>query len=374
MTSNDKRQPAVMVTRTSLPPLEEYVAMLRKVWDSHWVTNDGPFVQQLERQLQEFLAVPDLCYVSNGTVALQLAVKALGLSGEVITTPFSYVATSGVLLWEGCTPVFADIRPGDLTIDPRQVEAAITAKTTAILATHIYGFPCDVDALQDIANRHGLKIVYDAAHAFGCKLNGRPLISHGDASCLSFHATKVFHTVEGGAVVVNGGDAVARNVRLMRAFGQDGDRHLTIGINAKNSELHAAMGLCNLPRLERTGRARRIQHQRYVKLLGGGAVEMPKSTATGFEYNYAYFPILMPDESALLRVQELLARINVYPRRYFYPALNKIAYVNGAPCPLAEDAALRVLCLPMSELVTEGLQEEIAAIIIKAAAGSQASR
>jgi dTDP-4-amino-4,6-dideoxygalactose transaminase len=362
-----KQRPPVMVTRTALPPFDEYVEKLRAIWESHWVTNDGILVKQLEEGLRNFLGVPHLCYVSNGTVALQLAIKALKLSGEVITTPFSYVATSGALLWEGCTPVFADVRAGDLTIDPALVEAAITPRTTAILATHIYGFPCDVEALLTIAQRHRLKIIYDAAHAFGCKFNGRALVSYGDASCLSFHATKVFHTVEGGAVIMNGSEGAARSVELMRAFGQEEDRHICMGINAKNSELHAAMGLCNLPRLPQTGALRRSLHEEYARLLTGSRLKIPRPQATSFEYNYAYFPVLMPSEGALLRAQQVLAGINVYPRRYFYPALNRLAYIDGASCPIAEDASSRVLCLPMSELVTHELQREIAELLIAAA-------
>jgi dTDP-4-amino-4,6-dideoxygalactose transaminase len=359
MRERDGQGEPVMVTRTSLPPIDEYLGYLREIWQSHCVTNDGPLVRQLEDRLQRFLGVPDVCYTNNGTTALQIAVKALRLSGEVITTPFSYVATAGVLLWEGCTPVFVDVRPRDLTIDPILVAAAVTPKTSAILATHIYGFPCDVDALHDVARRHGLKVVYDAAHAFGCRLNGRALASYGDASCLSFHATKVFHTVEGGAVVANGSETTGRSVRLMRAFGHEGDEHYCVGINGKNSELHAAMGLCNLSGLEATLGTRKRLHDRYTGLLGNGVLEVPVPQASRFEYNHAYFPVLLPDEDTLLRAREALARINVFPRRYFYPALSRIPYFDGASCPIAESAASRVLCLPMSELVTPSLQQEI---------------
>ena len=353
----------VMVTRATLPPLEEYVGYLKQIWATHHLTNHGPLVSELERQLREHLASPHLWFVNNCTTALQLTLKALGIEGEIITTPFSYVATTGVILWEHCTPVFVDIRPSDLTIDPDQIEAAITPKTRAILATHVYGFPCDVAAIGAIATRHNLKVIYDAAHTFGCRLDGRALASYGDVSCLSFHATKLFHTVEGGAVVINGDDALAERVRLMRAFGHHGDDHFCVGINGKNSEFHAAMGLCNLPRYPANLKQHRIQHSIYSRLLSDGPLRVPRSQAKGLEYNSAYFPVLLADEPALLRSVASLSRLNIHPRRYFYPSLNRLPYINGGRCPVSDQAAKAVLCLPMSGQVTPGLQEEIVAIL-----------
>jgi dTDP-4-amino-4,6-dideoxygalactose transaminase len=355
----------IMVTRATLPPLEEYVAQLSRIWNSHVLTNNGPVVRELEQRLRDYLGCPDLWFVTNCTTALQLTIKALSLQGEVITTPFSYVATTGVILWENCTPVFVDVRPGDLTIDPDRIEAAITPNTRAILATYVYGFPCDVAAIEAIAHRHGLKVIYDAAHAFGCRLGGRALATYGDVSCLSFHATKLFHTVEGGAVVINGDPTLAERIRLTRAFGHHGEDHRHLGINGKNSEFHAAMGLCNLPRVAENLRRHRLQHEGYSRLFAGSPLRVPSPQANDLEYNYAYFPILLPDEFALQRSVAALARANIYPRRYFYPSLNQISYVKGARCPVAENAARTVLCLPMSEVVTPALQELIASTLLE---------
>jgi dTDP-4-amino-4,6-dideoxygalactose transaminase len=353
-----QREP-IMVTRATLPPLEEYIGYLEQIWSSHLLTNNGPLVRKLEDQLRDYLGSPHLWFVNNCTTALQITIKALGLQGEIITTPFSYVATTGVILWENCIPVFVDIRPGDLTIDPEQIEAAITPRTCAILATHVYGFPCDVAAIEAIARRHGLKVIYDAAHAFGCRLDGRPLAAYGDVSCFSFHATKAFHTTEGGAIVVNGDPGLAERVRLMRAFGHQGDDHRFLGVNGKNSEFHAAMGLCNLPRFATNLALRRIQHDGYSRLLAGSPLRLPRPQAKDLSYNYAYFPVLLPDELAVLRSLSSLAQLDIHPRRYFYPSLNRVPYVNGRDCPISEQASKTVLCLPMSEQVTSVLQETI---------------
>lgn len=359
---NSQREP-IMVTRATLPPLQEYVGYLEQIWSSHLLTNNGPLVRKLEDQLRDYLGSPHLWFVNNCTTALQITIKALGLQGEIITTPFSYVATTGVILWENCIPVFVDIRPSDLTIDPELIEAAITPRTCAILATHVYGFPCDVGAIEAIARRHGLKVIYDAAHTFGCRLAGRALATYGDVSCLSFHATKLFHTVEGGAVVINGDSALAERIRLMRAFGHHGDDHQCIGINGKNSEFHAAMGLCNLPRFNANLARHRAQHENYSRLLAGSPLRIPHSRARELEYNYAYFPVLLPDESAVLHSLTALAKHNIYPRRYFYPSINRVSYINGTRCPVSEQAAQSVLCLPMSGVVTTALQEEITTAI-----------
>jgi dTDP-4-amino-4,6-dideoxygalactose transaminase len=355
----------VMVTHAALPPLAEYVSYLTRIWDSHWLTNNGPLVRELEHKLRDYLECPQLWFVNNGTTALQLAIKALGLTGEIITTPFSYVATTGTILWENCTPVFVDVRERDLTIDPQLVEAKITSRTQAILATHVYGFPCDVDALGRIARRHNLKIIYDAAHAFGCRLHGRSLASFGDVSCLSFHATKLFHTVEGGAVVINSDAALTERVRLMRAFGHHGDHHQCIGINGKNSEFHAAMGLCNLPLLPTTLARRREQHRLYDEKLCGSRVSPLTVQMAGFEYNHAYYPVLLPSEAHLLESMVQLAADGIVPRRYFYPALNRLPYVDAARCAVAEDAAARVLCLPLSEVVTAETIERVSAGLLR---------
>ncbi len=314
--------------------------------------------------MRTHLGVSHLWFVNNGTTALQIALKALDLKGEVITTPFSYVATTGAILWENLTPVFVDIRPGDLTLDPAKIEAAITPRTSAILATHVYGFPCDTDTIATLARRHGLRVIYDAAHAFGCTVDGRSLAAFGDISCLSFHATKPFHTIEGGAVVINGNPELAERVRLMRAFGHHGDTHYCLGINGKNSELHAAMGLCNLPRLPELTAQRAAQIAGYRQLLASvPQIQNLTSGIANFRANGGYCPILLPNEPAVLRALASLAAIGVHPRRYFHPALNRLPYLAHAACPVAESAAARVLCLPISDRVTPALQEQIVDVL-----------
>ncbi len=236
----------IYVTRTFLPPRAEYDAWLDKAYASHVLTNNGPIHRELEETLRARFDVPHLRLMANGTLAIQLAIRALGVTGKVITTPFSYVATTSAILWEGCEPVFVDIDPHTCCIDPTLIEAAITPDTTAILATHVYGIPCDVEAIDAIAKRHGLKVIYDAAHAFDVQYKGRSILAYGDASTLSFHATKLFHTVEGGAVVLHQ-EQHDKDLRLLRSFGHIGDEHFSLGMNAKMSEVHAAMGMAVLP-------------------------------------------------------------------------------------------------------------------------------
>jgi dTDP-4-amino-4,6-dideoxygalactose transaminase len=336
------------VSRPSLPPFDEYVAMLHGIWTRNHLTNAGPLVVELERQLAAALGVKHCLFVTNGTIAWQLAFRALELRGEVITTPFSYVATTSSLAWEGCTPVFADIEPDSLTLSASRAEALVTDRTSAIVATHVYGNPCDVEALGDVARRHGLRIVYDAAHAFGASFAGRALSAHGDVATLSFHATKLFHTVEGGAVVTDD-DEIARRVAYLRNFGHDGyERFHGIGINGKNSEVHAAMGLCLLPRVPALVAERRELSLRYdATLLGRTDVVRPVIRA-GTTYNYAYYPILLPNGEAVRAVQGHLEQHGVLSRRYFYPSLSgALAYVAPGDVPVALDAAERVLCLPL---------------------------
>ncbi|MBI5767164.1 MAG: DegT/DnrJ/EryC1/StrS family aminotransferase [Verrucomicrobia bacterium] len=357
----------ITVTKTSLPPLAEYVAYLEKIWSSHHLTNNGPLLRELEARLRDRLGARHVWFVSNGTIALQLALHAANVTGEVLTTPFSYVATTGAVLWQNATPVFVDIDRATLTIDPRKLAAALTPRTSAILATHVYGFPCAVDALQAFAREHRLKLIYDAAHTFGCELDGRSLASYGDVSCLSFHATKVFHTVEGGAVVINGDDVLAERVKLTRAFGQFGDDHRCVGINGKNSELHAAMGLCNLPRVAGIIAQRQEQFQRYHELLADSFLELPAPPAEsqGFRHNYAYCPVILPSEATLRAVMTRLEAGGIRARRYFFPSLNRLAYLKSTSCcPVAEDIATRILCLPMSADVTAAVQYRIADLLL----------
>jgi len=327
-----------------LPPLDEYVTYLTGVWERARLTNNGPLLLQLEAELSRYLAIPYVHVTANGTVALQLAIRALGLAGEILTTPFSYVATTSAILWENCTPVFVDIDPHTFCLDATLLEAAITPRTCAILATHVYGLPCDVEAIEAVAQRHQLKVIYDGAHAFGTKVRGRSLLSYGDVATCSFHATKLFHMGEGGAVLVHD-QQLAIEINLLKSFGHVGDEHLSLGINGKNSELHAAMGLCLLPRVPDFIRERATLYHQYRRALAGLPLAYPVVPADT-EYNYAFFPVVLEDETALLHVKALLAEHDIDTRRYFYPSLNLLPYVAGASCPVSEDISRRVLCLP----------------------------
>lgn len=288
--------------------------------------------------------MPHVHFTSNGTIALQLAIRALELTGEVITTPFSYVATTSAILWERCQPVFVDIENRTFCIDADKIEAAITPRTSAILATHVYGYPCDVVKIEAIARRHGLKVIYDGAHAFGSLVGGRALLSYGDIATCSFHATKLFHTGEGGAIVVKD-DALSKKVGLLKSFGHVGDEHIMLGINGKNSELHAAMGLCLLPRVPAIIEERAALHKQYRQQLAGLPLRFP-SQPDDTDYNFAYFPVLFASEAQALEAKALLAEYEVDTRRYFFPSLNRLPYHTGASCPVSEDVSERMLCLP----------------------------
>lgn len=336
----------ITVTQSFLPPLEEYTAYLAGIWERARLTNNGPLLLQLEAELSRYLDVPYVHVTSNGTIALQLAIRALELTGEIITTPFSYVATTSAILWENCVPVFVDIEDQTFCIDAELIEAAITPRTTAILATHVYGYPCDVRRIEAIAQRHGLRVIYDGAHAFGTRVAGRSLLSYGDITTCSFHATKLFHTGEGGAMLVND-QALSQKINLLKSFGHVGDEHFALGINGKNSELHAAMGLCLLPRVAGFIETRAALYHTYRQELAGLPLGYPV-VPTDTNYNYAYFPVLFEDEAQLLLTKALLSEHEIDTRRYFFPSLNHLPYLPGdaASCPVSEDAALRVLCLP----------------------------
>lgn len=335
----------IHVTKTFLPPLTEYTSRLEEVWERGWITNHGACVQELEAALAERLDIAHVTAVSNGTAALQIAIQALGVTGDVITTPFSYVATTGSILWQQRRPVFADIDRSTFCIDPHEIESAITPQTTAIMATHVYGYPCDVEGIEKVARKHGLKTIYDGAQSFGTRLNGRSLAIHGDVTAYSFHATKLFHTIEGGGLATSNAELSDR-FDLIRAFGQKGDDQLVPGTNAKMSEVHAAMGLCVLPRVEGFIAERRRLSELYDELLDDDAVTRP-SLGMNCEYNYSYYAVLLPSEDALDRTLSQLNEAGVNPRRYFWPSLNRLPYVNAGVCPISEDVASRALCLPL---------------------------
>jgi len=336
----------INVTKSYLPPIEEYQKYLSKIWDTAWLTNQGPLVTELENKLKEYLGVQNLLFVSNGTIALQLAIKALDLKGEIITTPFSYVATTTSIIWENCIPVFADIDPLTFCIDPGEIEKQITSKTSAILATHVYGHACDVETIKKIAEKYNLKIIYDGAHAFGINVNQNSIFNYGDVSTISFHATKLFHTIEGGAIVTN--DAALHNkLYLYRSFGHLGDDYYSMGINGKNSEFHAAMGLCNLTKVKEIIENRKSSISLYRNLLGSKKINYP-SLSPNQNYNYAYFPVVFEDEAVLLKAKQLLFDNEIGTRRYFYPSLNNLPYLPmKRSCPVSDNIASRVLCLPL---------------------------
>lgn len=337
----------INVTKPFMPPREEYEKYLDGIWRREWLTNNGPLVNELELKLKQYLGVPHLFFVSNGTIAIQIAIKALGLKGEIITTPFSYVATTSSIVWEGCKPLFVDIHPQTMNINPALIEEAITPETSAILVTHVYGNPCDVEAIEAIAEKHNLRVIYDGAHAFGTKYQGKSVSHYGDISTLSFHATKLFHTIEGGAVVTKD-PVLAKEIAHMRNFGHDGpEKFHGVGINGKNSEFHAAMGLCNLKYVGEILERRQLLSERYNLMLRNLRVARPLiHPKTGF--NYAYYPIVFENENSLQKAVEALRGVYVYPRRYFYPSLETLNYVGeNENIKVSSDIAHRVLCLPL---------------------------
>ncbi|MEO7561057.1 MAG: DegT/DnrJ/EryC1/StrS family aminotransferase [Ferruginibacter sp.] len=350
----------INVTRSYLPEIEAYSAYLKILWNNRWLTNNGIFVRELEEKLKEYLHAQELLFLGNGTIALQIAIKALDITGEVITTPFSYVATTTCVLWENCTPVYADINKIDYNIDPEKIEALITSKTSAILATHVYGNPCDVEAIQSIAEKYKLKVIYDGAHAFGTKYKGKQLLTYGDLSTCSFHATKIFHTIEGGAIITND-KLLAEKLFLYRSFGHIGDEYLSIGINGKNSEFHAAMGLALLPMMPEFIKRRKEISVLYDSHLLQFPLTRPLSLPHT-EYNYAYYPVSFETEEQLLKTKSHLEQNKINTRRYFYPSLNNLPYFKGEACPVSEAASLRMLALPIYYELTD---EEIMMICDK---------
>lgn len=335
----------IPVTKPFLPPLEEYTKKLEGIYDRSWLTNDGPLVRELEAKLSERLGVEHLLYVSNGTIALQIAIKALGLTGKVITTPFSYVATSSSILWEGCEPVYVDIESGGFNIDVSKIEEAITPEVSGIIATHCFGIPCDVEAIEDIAKRHNLKVIYDAAHAFGTTVNGRSIFEFGDVSTCSFHATKLFHTVEGGSVSTRDPE-LARRMALMRNFGHDGPEKFDgVGINGKNSEFHAAMGLVNLDYVDSILQKRRQDVEYYCHHLQSGKIRLPP--VTHLEWNCSYMPVVFDSAELAIHVKEVFNANAVFPRRYFFPSLDTIFNPGMASCANSLSTAKSILCLPL---------------------------
>ncbi|MEN9339192.1 MAG: hypothetical protein RIQ62_504 [Bacteroidota bacterium] len=361
----------IHVTKSYLPSLDRYIDKIKTIWENHWLTNHGPILDKLELQLKRYLGTDKLLYTNNGTIVLQMALKALDIQGEVITTPFSYVATTNAILWEGCTPVFADIREDDFNIDVNKIEACITPNTKAILATHVFGNPCDVKALEALSVRYKIPVIYDGAHAFGVQYEGKSLLTYGDMSTCSFHATKVFHTIEGGCIIAKD-DEVYKKLYLYRQFGHHGDDYYQVGVNAKSSEFHAAMGLCVMEDLEEIIAARKLASDTYNEYLDFSAIRKPQSSFD-IQYNYAYYPIVFSSEEVLLAVKDALAAEQIFVRRYFYPSLNTLPFLKeSSSCPISEEISKKIICLPLSTYLT---REEIQTIcqIVNAVLQSHAS-
>ena len=335
----------ITVTKTFLPPIDEYNKQVQRAWDNQWLTNRGELALELEEKLKNHLKVSNIIITTNGTIPLQIALKLLGNGGEIITTPFSYIATTAAIVWENCTPVFVDIHPEYFTIDETKIEAAITDKTSAILATHVFGNPCDVEAIEAIAKKHNLKVIYDAAHCFGVTYCNKSIFDYGDISTCSFHATKLFHTGEGGAMFTNDLD-LQHQLFYSHNFGHNGPHAFHgVGINAKMTELQAAMGLAILPYMHEILKQRKETVDYYNANLDFS--KLKKITIReNTEWNYSYYPIIFQSEAQLLRVEKVLNDNQIMPRRYFYPSLNTIHYVTGQSMPISEHIAIRILCLP----------------------------
>jgi len=349
----------IPVTRTYLPPIDEYITQVQRAYNNGWITNRGELVLELENKLKDYLKVPYLTATTNGTLPIQIAIKALNLEGEIITTPFSYVATTASIVWENCKPVFVDVDPDYLTIDETKIEQAITPSTTAILATHVFGNPCNVIAIDTIAKKYNLKVIYDAAHCFGVKYLGESILNYGNVSACSFHATKLFHTGEGGCWVTKD-EELQRNLFYHHNFGHSSqiDFH-GLGINAKMSELQAAMGLAVLPHMETIINARKQVVDYYDNFLDFSNLQKIK-IREATDWNYSYYPILFESEEALIATQKKLNANDIFPRRYFYPSLNRLPYLLYEPIPISENVAARVMCLP---LYVDLRQDEISKII-----------
>lgn len=359
----------INVAKSDVPELEEYIKYLKKIWSTKWLTNDGEFVQLLKEKLEEYLTVKNLLVVANGTLALQLALRALELKGEVITTPFTFAATTNVILWEGLTPVFADIDPDTFNIDPKQVEKRVTGKTSAVLATHVYGNPCYVEELGEIAAKHNLTLIYDAAHAFGVKYQNQSVLKYGDISTLSFHATKVFNTGEGGAIIAKNEELFDR-LKLLRNHGIKSEEEVVLpGINAKMNEFQAAMGLCNLENIDEKIRLRKGIYEHYKEKLAETNIKFQEIIAS--KYNYIYMPMCFENVEKRDEIYSELIKNGVKPRKYFFPLTVNFEYFKEKGRNLVEkydlrganDIANRVLCLPLYPDLEIGTVDTVCGII-----------
>ncbi len=361
----DKKRVAgdmINVTKTYLPKVDKYKAYVDRIFQSGWLTNNGEFVVQLQERLKEYLGVKNLILVSNGTLALQIAYKALELNGEVLTTPFSFVATTSSLIWEGLEPRFVDINENTFNMDYTKISPLISKKTSAIVPVHVFGNACNIEEIQKIAEMNNLKVVYDAAHAFGVKYKGKSVLSYGDISTLSFHSTKIFHAIEGGAIIVNNDDLYEK-IKLMINFGISGpDRIDCLGINCKMNEFQAAMGLCVLDDMERIMGKRGKVYNYYRENLSD-ELQFQKQNEYSTQ-NYAYFPVVFDSEVTLFQVKEYLSKNKINTRRYFYPSLEQLPYIKRLQkMPISNDISKRILCLPMYDSIRIDELDKIISIV-----------
>ena len=336
----------IYVTMPTLAPLQEVNQLMESIWESGIMTHNGPLVQRFEKEVCEYLGVPRMVSCCNGTLALQMAVKALGKTGEIITSPFTFIATISSIMWEHCTPVFVDIDPETLNIDPKKIEEKITCHTVAIMPVHVFGNACEIEEIDAIAKKHGLSVIYDAAHAMGVQYKGRSIMEYGDMSCTSFHATKMLNTAEGGGVFTLN-DELDAKLRRIRFFGFENHADIVEdGFNGKMTEVHAAVGIANLRYLDQALADRKAKYARYKEILGQNPdIRFQKITS---DCNCSYFPAIFKDEATALKVIESLSAVQVFPRRYFYPSVNTFTkLVPYVPMPVSEDIAARILCLPL---------------------------
>lgn len=365
MNSNDR----IYITKSRMPNEDFFFRQCRDIFKSAWITNNGNYVRKLEHSLGAYLGVSHLLACNNGTTALMLALQCAGLAGKkVAVTPYSYVATLSAMLWIGCEPVFIDVEPDSLCLSPDLLRDRLKKEPdiAGVLPVHVYGLACDVESLESICKEHGIILIYDAAQAFGSKYKGKSLLDYGDYSICSFHATKIFHTAEGGCVVSHSAEA-HKALSLARAFGHVNDEHYSLGINAKMSELHAALGVSLLAGTNEEITRRRELYVIYDAALDGLPLKRP-AIREGLEWNYAYYPILLPDEESRSRVEQVLLAQNIVPRRYFYPALNTLPYLKdewSVSCPVAENTARKILCLPMHGDISRGIINTICNCIKK---------
>jgi len=355
----------IYVTMPSLAPLEEYNEILKGVWERGILTHNGPLVQQLEQDLCTKLELQHFVAVSNGTIAIQMAIKGLELKGEIITTPFTWVATVSAIQWEGCTPVFCDIEADTLNIDPKKIEDLINEKTVAIMPVHVFGNPCDVEAIEAIAKKHNLKVIYDAAHAVGSTFDGKSLLEYGDIIATSLHATKLLNTGEGGGCIASDNE-LHEKLKRIRFFGHNDSKNvIEEGFNGKMTEVHAALGLANLKYYDEVLADRKRKYLLYKEILRKDSSLSFQKCKTG-ESNYSYFPVIFESEEKLLETEKKLNQNSIFPRRYFYPSVNTYTEILPyQPTPISEDISKRILCLPLYWKLQDEDVERICEIILK---------